>query len=136
MDFSKEDLKNNVKQYVVIKDQLDVLTTRLSQIKDRLMNTLVEHGETDGKGHKVIDLEDDSIGITQLVRQRKVSKAFDMEVAETLLKSKNIYEKCIILVPTLNEDAIMASYYDGMLTEDEIDSMFPIKESYAFLVKK
>ena len=94
MDFSKEDLKSNVKQYVVIKDQLDILTTRLSQIKDRLMSTLAEHGETDGKGHKVIDLEDDSIGITQLVRQRKVSKAFDMEVAETLLKSKNIYEKC------------------------------------------
>jgi hypothetical protein len=35
MSFSIEDLKNNVKQYVVIKEQLDVLSTRHSEIKNR-----------------------------------------------------------------------------------------------------
>jgi hypothetical protein len=136
MSFSIEDLKNNVKQYVVIKEQLDVLSTRHSEIKNRLMETLEAHGETDGKGHKVLDLGEDFMGVTQIIRQRKSSKAFDMETAERLLNEKNIYEKCIVMVPTLNEDAIMAAFYDGVLTEEEIDSMFPTKVSYAFLAKK
>ncbi len=136
MSFSIDDLKSNVKQYVVIKDQLEMLTTRQTDIKNRLMEALEEHGETDGKGHKIIDLSDDSIGITQIIRQRKASKTFDMETAERVLNEKNIYEKCITMVPTLNEDAIMAAFYDGVLTEEEIDSMFPTKVSYAFLAKK
>lgn len=136
MSFSIEDLKGVVKQYVVIKDQLEMLTTRQTEIKNRLMDALEEHGETDGKGHKIIDLGDESLGITQIIRQRKASKTFDMETAERLLHEKNIYEKCITMIPTLNEDAIMAAFYDGVLTEAEIDSMFPTKVSYAFLAKK
>ena len=95
-----------------------------------------QDGETDGKGHKVLDLGEDFMGVTQLIRQRKTSKTFDMETAERILQEKNIYEKCITMVPTLNEDAIMAAFYDKVLTEEEIDSMFPTKVSYAFLAKK
>lgn len=136
MSFPIEEVKSAVKQYVVIKDQLELLTTRQTEIKNRLMDALDEYGETDGKGHKIIDLGDDSTGITQLIKQRKTLKGFDMELAEKLLHEKNIYEKCITMVPTLNEDAIMAAFYDGALTEEDIDSMFPTKVTYAFLAKK
>lgn len=130
-----EDFAGNVKQYVVIKTQLDMLNSRYVEIKERLMLAIDEYGEVDGKGHKVIDLTDGDLGVTQLIKQRKVSKTLNMEIAEDLLKSKGIYEKCITLVPTINEDAIMASYYEEKLTEEEIDSMFPVKVSYAFLAK-
>lgn len=131
-----EDLKNNVKQYIVIKGQLELLNTRQTEIKDRLMDALEQHGETDGKGHKILDLGEDLMGVTQLIRQRKTTKTFDMDTATSLLHEKGIYEKCIIMKPSLNEDAIMAAFYDGVLTEEEIDTMFPSKVSYAFLAKK
>jgi len=39
------------------------------------------------------------------------------------------------MVPTLDESAIMAAFYEGYLTEEDIDAMFPAKESFAFIVE-
>ena len=38
------------------------------------------------------------------------------------------------MVPVLDEDAIMSAFYEGYLTEEDIDAMFPSKTSYAFIV--
>jgi len=38
------------------------------------------------------------------------------------------------MVPVLDEDAIMTAFYEGYLTEEDIDFMFPSKTSYAFIV--
>ncbi len=40
------------------------------------------------------------------------------------------------MIPTLDESAIMAAFYEGKLSEADIDSMFPEKITYAFLVKE
>ena len=59
-----------------------------------------------------------------------------MDIAETLLKERNIYDKCIKMVPVLQENEILACVYTGELSESDIDKMFPKKISYAFLVKE
>jgi hypothetical protein len=59
-----------------------------------------------------------------------------MDKAETILTSKGIKDRCIKLVPTINEDEIMAAYYEGLITEQEVDEMFPAKITYALLLKK
>jgi hypothetical protein len=40
------------------------------------------------------------------------------------------------MVPMLDEAEVMACLYEGLLTEEEIDEMFPKKVSYAFLTSK
>ena len=45
-----------------------------------------------------------------------------------------VKEDCIIMIPTVSEDAIMAAFYKGQLSEEDIDSMFPAKVSYAFVL--
>jgi len=57
-----------------------------------------------------------------------------MDVAEKILGEKNLKEQCIKMVPMLDEAEIMASFYRGDLTEEDIDAMFPSKVSYAFVV--
>ena len=57
-----------------------------------------------------------------------------MDLAEAILINKGIKDQCIKMVPTLDEGAIMAAFYEGYLTEEDIDTMFPSKESFAFLV--
>jgi hypothetical protein len=57
-----------------------------------------------------------------------------MDIAEKIIQEKGLTERCVKMVPTLDEAEIMASFYRGELTEEDIDAMFPAKVIYAFIV--
>ena len=130
-----QSVKDEVRQYVALKDQIDLISTRQSEIKKRLIEAVDELGEFNDRGHKVLALDDDSINVATLTKQRKVSNPLDMDVAEDILTKRGIKDTCVKMVPTLDESAIMAAFYSGHLTEADIDAMFPEKVSYAFIVK-
>jgi hypothetical protein len=126
-----ESVKKTLKQYLALKSETDLLVTRSNELKKRLTEDVESLGEVDDRGH--INLEVDG---TKLTKQRKVSKNLDMSIAENVLKERGIYDKCVKMVPVLQEDEILACVYTGELTEADIDTMFPAKVSYAFLVKE
>jgi hypothetical protein len=132
---SLNDLKANLRQYLALKKEVEVLSKRQDEIKSRLKLTVEAAGETDDRGHVTLKVEDDIIGDVTLTQQRRVSKTLDMNVAEDLLKERGIYDKCVKMVPVLQEDAIMSCVYTGELSEADVDTMFPAKVSFAFLVK-
>lgn len=127
------DIKSKVRQYLALKDEATLLANRTNQIKDELLQE-VEKEEFDDRGHKKLVIEDDSDWKATLTKQRRVSKNLDMQVAEDLLTTRGIKDKCIKMVPTLDEAAIMSAFYEGLLTETDIDAMFPAKVTYAFVV--
>lgn len=133
-DLDIEQLKATVRQYAVIKDEISNLTTRQNSLKKQLQDLIKEHGETDARGHIVLQVNDEVSGITEIKNQRRVSKSLDMDVAENIIEDKGLEEKCIVMVPVIDEDAIMAAFYEGKLTEADIDAMFPEKITYAFVV--
>jgi tetrahydromethanopterin S-methyltransferase subunit A len=125
-------IKEDIRQFKALKDNIDLLTTRQSDIKKRLMSSIDEFGTTDEKGHIILSVDDEE----QIMKQKRVSKTLDLSAAEIILTKKGIRETCIKMVPTLDEAAIMAAFYNGHLTEEEIDTMFPAKATYAFIVGK
>ena len=129
-------LKGTIQQYVAIKEQKDLLSKREAELKAILTEVVEEDGEVDGKGHIVLEIDEAVTGVTRLVKQRKLSKPLDMEVAEKLLEDKGLIENCTVMVRQLDQDAIMAAYYKEQLTEADIDAMFPPKISYAFILGK
>lgn len=128
-----DDVKKNLRQFLTLKNEIGVLSTRQSELKGRLMIAL-EEVEPDDKGHRILQVVDEHVGEVRLTKQRRVSKTLDMTLAEEILTKKGIKDQCIKMVPTLDEGAIMAAFYEGYLTEEDIDAMFPSKESFAFLV--
>ena len=132
---SLTDLKSNLRQYLALKKEVEVLSKRQEELKSRLKLTVEAAGETDDRGHITLKIEDDIIGDVTLTKQRKVSNPIDMDVAEALLKERGIYDKCVKMVPVLQEDAIMSCVYTDELSEADVDAMFPAKISFAFLVK-
>ncbi len=130
-----KELKDNIRQYLALKDQLDLITKRQTEIKQRLIE-VVDAVEADDRGHRVLSVEDETVGEVTLTRQRRVSKSLNMDVAEEILTKKGIKDTCIKMVPTIDEGAIMAAFYENYLTEEDIDLMFPSKVSYAFLLDK
>jgi hypothetical protein len=125
-----QNLTNEAKQYLALKEQIKFLSDRQSEIKRRLNEAVQELGEVDGRGHITLELDED----IKITNQRRVSKALNMDVADTLLAERGIKDDCIIMIPTVSEDAIMAAFYKGQLSEEDIDSMFPAKVSYAFVL--
>jgi hypothetical protein len=129
-------IKENLHQYVSLKDQTELLLKRQNEIKTRLVESLSELGEEDSRGHKVLEINDSVTGINKLVHQKRVTKSLNMTAAEIVLKNKNIYKDCVKMVPIIDEDAVMSAYYQGHLTEEDIDAMFPAKITYAFLLNR
>lgn len=130
-----ESIKKHARQFIFLKDEIGVLSTRQTEIKTRLMAQLDEV-EADMNGHRVFEFKDDTLGDLKLTKQRRVSKTLDMSIADNILIKKGIRDACIKTVEVLDESAIMSAFYEGYLTEEDIDAMFPAKESYAFIVNK
>ena len=131
-----ESVPSIVRQYVSLKEQGDMIFKRQNDIKKVLLSILDTDGVEDDRGHISLPIEDASIGVTAITKQRRVSKSLDIEVAEEILTKKGIKDTCIKMMPILDEDAIMSAFYQNLLTEEDIDSMFPSKVSYAFILEK
>ena len=127
------DIKSKVRQYLALKDEATLLTKRTNQLKEELLEE-VDTQEFDDRGHKKLVINDEFKGEVTLTKQRRVSKSLDMQVAEDILTRKGIKDKCVKQVEVIDDGAIMSAFYEGLLTEEDIDAMFPSKVTYAFLV--
>ena len=126
--------RKDVQQYVALKDEIGGLTKRHTTIKERIRASVVEHGETNSAGHVVLQVDDPVTGIEVVTNQKRVSKTLDLAIAEQILQDKGLHDQCLVTVKVLDEDAIMAAYHLGKLTEEDIDAMFPAKVTYAFII--
>ena len=131
-----QELVHHVRENVLLKERIEELTILQNDVKKQLKQAIEELGETDDRGHVVVEIEDDVTGIRKVMHQRRVSKNLDIELAEIVLKEKGIHERCLTMVPVLNEDEIMAAYYENLITEADIDKMFPSKITWALVLSK
>ena len=53
-----------------------------------------------------------------------------------LLKEKGLEDRCVKMVPQIDQDAIYAALYEGLLSEDDIYAMFPPRVTYALVAVK
>ena len=127
---------SKVQQFITIKRQVDDLTKEQTQLKTFLSNLVDEEGEADDKGNLWYPLEQEVDGYRSLQRQRKVSQSLDPAEATRILAAKGLADRCYSMQPVLNEDQVMACLYEGLLTEEDIDTMFPKKIIWAFIPSK
>jgi hypothetical protein len=123
-----------VAEYITIKRRIDDMSKDVGKLKSELSDIVDTDGEPDEKGHLIYELPENVAGVTALKRQRRVSQSLNQAVAEEILNKKDIYARCFKMVPVLDESEVMACLYDGLLTEEEIDEMFPKSVSYAFYI--
>lgn len=132
----KKELVMYVRQNAALKDEADLIANRQKDVKNKIQEGIDSLGQEDGRGHFVVDIDDDVTGITKVIRQKRVSKSLDMEIAEELLKNKGLSDRCVKMVPMIDEEEIMSAFYEGLLTEEDIDSMFPMKIVWALVFNK
>lgn len=131
-----DNVRREVQQYVGLKDQIDQLTSRRDEIKKRLLSVATEFGTPNEKGSLIVSVDEDVTGTKSVIKQRRVSKSLDESKAESVLRNKGLFDECTKSIFVLDADAIMSKYYDGALTDEDIDTMFPEKVTWALVLEK
>lgn len=131
-----KELIRHVQQNAMLKEEADRIAERQKEVKVFINTGIDALAEEDGRGHLVVDINDPVTGISKVMRQKRVSKSLDMDIAENIIEQRGLKERCIKMVPVLNEDEIMAAFYEGHLSEEDIDSMFPAKVTWALIFNK
>jgi len=129
------DLESMFHEYVHLKKNIDDLSKRQDEIKKELMSFVDANGLEDDKGHKWYDMPEYG-GYNGMQKQRRVSQSVDENAAQSILEDKGLAERCFEVKPVLNEQSVMECVYEGLLTEDDVDTMFPQKVTNAFVLKK
>ena len=124
------------KEYAFLKKQTEYLEKQIKELREKLVSHIEESGEVDDKGNLILPFEKDIEGYTSVMKQRRVSRKIDAGVAEQLISEKNLEEELYKTVRIVDEDALMAALYEGKLTEEEVDEMYPQTIVWALVMNK
>jgi hypothetical protein len=131
-----DDFDTQVREYARLKATMDMLESRQKELREKLFSALDEQGFEDDKGNVVIELPNEIEGVVRLEKQRRVSRKVDELAAEEIIAEKNLEEDLYTTVRIVNQDAIMAALYEGKLSEDEVDRMYPPTVTWALRTAK
>jgi hypothetical protein len=135
-DPSLEPIRKEVQQYVFLKDEVTAMENRVGVLRKRILSAVEDLGEANDKGSIVLPINDEVSNTASVIKQRRVSKVFDEDKATSLLAEKGLADSCTKTITVLDQDAVMAAYYDGKLTDADIETMFPEKVSWALILEK
>jgi hypothetical protein len=135
-DALQAEFQDRARTYLTYRRQRDDMTRLMDREKKPLMDVLASFGTEDDKGHRRIKLDEPIHGIDAIVRQRKVAHSVDETEAEAIARAKGLYDRLFKSVMALDEDAVMVALREGLLSEQEVDRMFPKKESFALVPEK
>lgn len=129
--YDPEDFLTQVREYVRAKQTIDALDKRTKELRERLLYAIELQGEEDSNGNLFLPLDANVDGVVSLEKQRRVSRKLNEELAESIIDEKGIGDSIYEMKRVINEEALMAAYYNEQITEDELDSMFPSTVTWA-----
>jgi hypothetical protein len=133
---SIDDLEAQAKQYIFFKKQVEYFESELKLLKEKIFEVVDTKGEVDGNGNIFVELPNEIEGVRMLQKQRRVSRKIEEGVAEQIIADKGMEEQLYKTIRIVDEDALMAALYEGQLTEEEIDQMYPQKIVWALVLNK
>lgn len=131
-----DDIAGQVKEFLYIKKNIDQLDTRAKELRDKLFSHLDEDGYEDDKGNVQLELDSDVDGVVRLEKQRRVTRKLNEPKADEILTELGLKDEIFVMTPVLDEDKLMAAFYEGKITEEQLDDMFPANVVWALRTLK
>jgi hypothetical protein len=131
-----DDLGAQIREYAKVKATIEMMETRSKELREKLFIKLDTEGYEDEKGNVQLDLAEAVEGIVRLEKQRRVTRKLNEPKAEEIIESKGLSDEVFELKRVVNEDALMAAFYEEKITEDELDQMFPATVVWALRTLK
>ena len=129
-------LESQVREYTRVKSSMEVLESRSKELRNTLFSHLDQDGFVDDKGNIQLELEQPIDGVVRLEKQRRVTRKIDELRADEILEELGLGDEIYEVKRVVNEDALMAAYYEGKISEDQLDEMFPANVVWALRALK
>lgn len=123
-------------EYIRLKNAVAAMEERSKVLRNELFETLDLEGEEDASGSIVLNLPSSVDGVVRLVKQRRSKRTPDLDAIEALANELGVFDKIFEMRPVLNEDALMALYYEDLITEEQLDELFPETITWALMTPK
>jgi hypothetical protein len=131
-----DNLESQVREYVKVKATLEQMEARSRELREALFAKIDAEGYEDDKGNITLELDSAIEEVTRIEKQRRVTRKLDESIAEELIKERGIEDAVYKTIRVIDEDALMAQMYEGHISEEDIDQMFPSKVVWALMTKK
>lgn len=131
-----DDVAGQVREYVHVKKTIDGMESRAKELREKLFARLDEEGYEDDKGNYQFELEVEVDGIVRLEKQRRVTRKLNEPKADMILTELGLKDEIFVMTPVLDEDKLMAAFYEGKITEEQLDDMFPASVVWALRTLK
>jgi hypothetical protein len=131
-----DDIKSQIREYVKLKASEDMIKKRTSELREIIFTEIDQDGYEDDKGNHQLDLEEDVDGVFRLEKQRRTKRVLDEVKAEELISELGLTEELYEMKPVLNEDALMAAFYEDKISEDQLEEMYPLTITWALRTVK
>jgi chemotaxis response regulator CheB len=131
-----DSLDAQVREYMKIKTVIETMESRQKELRAKLMESIDVDGFEDGSGNLQLELPAAVEGVMRLEKQRRVSRKLNEPKAEEILQQLGLYDDIFVMKPTLDEDALMAAFYEEKISEEELDEMFPANVTWALRTLK
>ncbi|CAB4123560.1 hypothetical protein UFOVP46_44 [uncultured Caudovirales phage] len=129
-------LEAQIREYVKAKSVIDIMDARVKELREKIFARLDEDGFEDDKGNVQLPLDNDIEGVLRLEKQRRVTRKLNEPKADEILTARGIKNDVYVMREVLEEDLLMAAFYEDKITEDELDEMFPANVTWALRTLK
>ena len=134
--YDPNDPNSQIREYIQLTNTLDGLEKRKAELRTKLFELLDNEGEEDHTGNIIYAFSQPIDGALRLEKQARRSRKLDELKAEEIIETAGLGDTVYKMVRVIDEDALMAAHYEGKLTEDQIDEMFPVNIVWALRVPK
>lgn len=131
-----DDPTSQITEYIRLSHSIDELDKRKKELRDTLLGYIDADGYEDHNGNILYELSSPIDGVVRLEKQRRASRKLDEQAAEEIIEEAGIADQVYEMVRVINEDALMAAFYEGKLTEEQLDTMFPTNVVWALRIPK
>lgn len=131
-----DDIKSQIREYVKLKASEDMIKKRTAELREVIFAEIDQDGYEDDKGNHQLDLDEDVDGVYRLEKQRRTKRVLNEARAEEIITELKLNEELYEMKPVLNEDALMAAFYEDKITEDQLEEMFPLSVTWALRTVK
>jgi hypothetical protein len=130
------DFDSQIKEFIKVKSGLEILESRQKELREKLFSHLDLQGDVDEKGNIQFILDEAVDGIVRLEKQRRASRKLDELKADELIAELGLEDEVYEMKRVINEDALMAAFYEEKITEAQLDTMFPVTVTWALRTLK
>lgn len=129
-------INSQISEYVRIKATMATMEARSKELRDNIFSEIDVNGYEDNNGNYQLDLPQEIDGVVRLEKQRRATRKLNEDIANEIIAMNGLEDQVTRMVREIDEEALMAAYYEEKITEDELDRMFPVNVVWALRTLK